>query len=304
MKKYERGTCIIHGDPLITEDVQHVHELQLQLMQEGLLTDPLNVDEMYILVSAPGCMPCYVGVRGCSSLEGYHRHLNALLGGGNYSPELAGALIALFNYRWNYECAVRSKGAKDWGMFDHWLLEAMQDTCAAMRWPNPCPEWRRAPPTEERFGVHAGTVPIRAGVSQEVAGEEPEFLDEEATFVETMLEEQHLKSAQAAGALHPQQPVAVALLDGSTPLATPAVASLPQHDGQARNPPVSSPGAPNQEPQDVRAAAQQGEEPALSPPPSQDGLPRDVRTAAQPGGQAALSPPPPRTDCPKSRAPR
>jgi hypothetical protein len=161
--------------------------------------DPLNVDEMYILVSAPGCLPRYIGVRGCSSLEGYHRHLNALLGAGNYSPELAGALIALFNYRWNYECAVRSKGAKDWGMFDHWLLEAMQDTCAAMGWPNPCPEWRRAPSTEERFGVHAAPGLMQTGVSREDGEQELEVLDQEAAFVEAMLEEQQSKSTQAVG---------------------------------------------------------------------------------------------------------
>lgn len=161
--------------------------------------DPLTVDEMYILVSAPDAMPRYVGVRGCSSLEGYHRHLNALLRGGNYSPELAGALIALFNYRWNYECAVRSKGAKDWGMFDHWLLEEMQAVCAAMGWPNPCPEWRPAPPTQELFGVHAASTEIRAAVSQERGDQEPEVLDQEATAVERMLEEQRLKSEHAAG---------------------------------------------------------------------------------------------------------
>lgn len=153
---------------------------------------------MYIRVSGPGYMPRYVGVRGCSSLEGYHRHLNALLGAGNYSPELAGALIALFNYRWNYECAIRSKGAKDWGMYDHWLLEEMQSVCASMGWPNPCPEWRPAPPTEERFGVHATSADMQAAASQEVGEQEPVVIDQEAAEVEHMLEEQRLKSLQAA----------------------------------------------------------------------------------------------------------
>lgn len=45
MKKYERETCVINGDPLITEDVQHVHELQVKLMQEGLLSgEPFVTD--------------------------------------------------------------------------------------------------------------------------------------------------------------------------------------------------------------------------------------------------------------------
>lgn len=151
---------------------------------------------MYILVSEPGAMPQYIGIRGYSSLEGYHRHLNALLGGGNYSPQLAGALIALFNYRWTYECAVRSRGAKDWGMFDHWLLEEMQAVCAAMGWPDPCPEWRQAPPTQEKFGVHAASADMQADMQAAAtpAGDgleqEAEILDEEATVVERMLEEQ------------------------------------------------------------------------------------------------------------------
>ena len=38
MKKYEAAPCAINGDPLITEDVLHVHELQVQLMREGLLS--------------------------------------------------------------------------------------------------------------------------------------------------------------------------------------------------------------------------------------------------------------------------
>ncbi|GAQ90322.1 hypothetical protein KFL_006270040 [Klebsormidium nitens] len=122
------------------------------------------------------------------------------LSGGNYSPELAGALIALFNYRWNYECAVRSKGAKDWGMFDHWLLDSeMQVVCAAMGWPNPCPEWQRAPPTQEQFGVHAASAAMQAAATYEGDGEqEPEVLDEEAAVLEGILEKQLQRQAQTA----------------------------------------------------------------------------------------------------------
>ncbi|GAQ87318.1 acetamidase/formamidase [Klebsormidium nitens] len=289
IKKYEGAICAINGDPLITDEVQRVHNLQLQLMREGALSDPLNVDEMYILVSAPGCMPRYVGVRGCSSLEGYHRHLNALLGGGNYSPELAGALIALFNYRWNYECAVRSKGAKDWGMYDHWLLEAMQDTCAAMGWPNPCPEWQRAPSTQERFGVHAapplvGTV-LGTGAS---LGDEPEdeagSLDEEAAFVESLLSEQELKSKLAAGSVlsspPPPQDGQPALVrdaqqgDQSVPL------PLPRQDGQ---PALMRAAQPGGLPAVERAAPNEGELPEESPPVA--------AAATQPGGLPSSSPP-------------
>jgi hypothetical protein len=44
MKKYQGGICAINGDPLITDEVQRVHNLQLQLMQEGSLSGkPLGV---------------------------------------------------------------------------------------------------------------------------------------------------------------------------------------------------------------------------------------------------------------------
>jgi hypothetical protein len=128
-------------------------------------------------------------------LEGYHRHLNALLGGGNYSPELAGALIALFNYRWNYDCAVQNRGAVDWGMYDHWLLEEMQAACARMGWPNPCPEWRAAPPTSERFGVDSVSSETWAAMANEDDFDESlESLDEGATALEIVLEEQRLRA--------------------------------------------------------------------------------------------------------------
>jgi hypothetical protein len=155
---------------------------------------------MYIDVLRDGCMPRFINVRGCSKLEGYHCHLNALLSGGNYSPELAGALIALFNYRWNYNCAVRNKGAVDWGMYNHWLLEEMQATCVCMGWPNPCPQWHPAPPTQERFGVDSISSDMWAALVGEGDFEDLlEPLDDEATALEIILEEQRLKTMDAAG---------------------------------------------------------------------------------------------------------
>lgn len=164
------------------------------------LSDPLPVEEMYIDITREGCMPTFIGIRGSSKLEGYHRYLNALLSGGNYSAELAGALIALFNYRWNYDCAVQNMGAADWGMYDHWLLEEMQETCARMGWGNPCPAWRPAPPTTERFGVDCASPEMLAGVArgEEVKEELGSFKDE-AGNLEAFLEEQRMKSLHAAG---------------------------------------------------------------------------------------------------------
>ena len=82
-------------------------------------------------------------------------------------------------------------------MFDHWLLEEMQALCASMGWPNPCPEWRRARPTQERFGVHSISSDMRgASPSAEGAGEEPDLVDEETVALEEMLEEQRVKSLE------------------------------------------------------------------------------------------------------------
>jgi hypothetical protein len=155
---------------------------------------------MYIDITREGCMQTFIGIRGSSKLEGYHRYLNALLSGGNYSAELAGALIALFNYRWNYDCAVRNMGAADWGMYDHWLLEDMQETCARMGWNNSCPAWRPAPPTTERFGVDCASPEMLARVvREEEVEEELGSIEDKAGNLEAFLEEQRMKSLRASG---------------------------------------------------------------------------------------------------------
>ena len=38
MKRYERATCAVNRDPLITKEVQAAHERQVQLMLEGALS--------------------------------------------------------------------------------------------------------------------------------------------------------------------------------------------------------------------------------------------------------------------------
>lgn len=55
---------------------------------------------MYIVIKKEGNLIKFVCVRGTSQLEGYHKHLAALLVGTNYSALLAGALIIMRNYRW------------------------------------------------------------------------------------------------------------------------------------------------------------------------------------------------------------
>lgn len=66
------------------------------------VTDPLPLNKMYIkLERGPGRMPRYIVVRGTSQLEGYHKHLIDLFVGSNYSAYLAGALVTMFNFRWD-----------------------------------------------------------------------------------------------------------------------------------------------------------------------------------------------------------
>ena len=54
---------------------------------------------MYIVIEKEGNMIRFIGVRGTSQLEGYHKHLIDLFVGSNYSAELAGALVTMFNFR-------------------------------------------------------------------------------------------------------------------------------------------------------------------------------------------------------------
>jgi len=63
------------------------------------VADPLPVNRMNIAVQKVGCMVRYVAMRGTSQLEGYHKHLIDMFVGANYSADLAGALVAMFNFR-------------------------------------------------------------------------------------------------------------------------------------------------------------------------------------------------------------
>jgi hypothetical protein len=156
---------------------------------------------MYIDITHEGCMPTFIGIRGSSKLEGYHRYLNALLSGGHYLAKLAGALIALFNYRWNYDsCPIQNMGATVWGMYDYWLLKEMQETCASMGWDNPCPAWRPAPPTTEHFGVDCASSEMLANVARgEEVEEELGSIENEADNLKAFFEEQRMKSLHGAG---------------------------------------------------------------------------------------------------------
>lgn len=69
------------------------------MLANGVVADPFSTDKMYIVIEVDGKIIRFVCKRGTSQLEGYHKHLIALLVGTNYSALLAGALITIRNYR-------------------------------------------------------------------------------------------------------------------------------------------------------------------------------------------------------------
>ncbi|GAQ93604.1 hypothetical protein KFL_017000010, partial [Klebsormidium nitens] len=208
MRKYELGGNGNNGDrTLVTLELQKVHENQLKLVRAGALSDPLGVEDMYYDVSKPGSMPQFKSIRGTSKLEGYHKHLNSLFSGGNCSPELADALLTIFNYRWNITCGITNRGDPDFRMNDHFLLEEMQAVCRQMGWPDPFPEWKKAPPTKERFGADNLPPEVREALEMAAALEEPGATerDREAVALEEILERQAL-AKQARDAEGPVSP--------------------------------------------------------------------------------------------------
>lgn len=67
---------------------------------------------------------------------------------------MADAIIALFNFEWNYKRSVQNAGAHQHGFRDLWLLEQMQQLRDIMGWQYRLPAWQAAPcSSEERFGL-------------------------------------------------------------------------------------------------------------------------------------------------------
>ncbi|GAQ90826.1 hypothetical protein KFL_006900010 [Klebsormidium nitens] len=278
LKKYEIGGNACDGDPLVTRELNEVHERQMKLVWAGALSDPLGVEEMYYDVSKPGCMPQFKSVRGTSKLEGYHKHLNSLFAGGNCSPELADALLTIFNYRWNITCGVANRGDQDYSMHDHFLLEEMQKVCRDMGWPDPFPEWKKAPPTAERFGADNLPPEVREALEAAAAIGEPAPTEDdlEAVAVEELLEQQALakQGRDAGGRVAPPPPRAVALAT-CPPLRPVAGAAAPplQAGERAAGPPLQPnvhvpPPPPNQLRAQLPTPSDQPQ-PFLAPRPEQ-----------------------------------
>lgn len=114
----------------------------------------MGIDDMYYnRQKDPSKAPEWIAVRGSSKLEGYHPYLHACLPGTNYSPALADAIIALFNFSWNYKRSVQNGGATNHQFHDLWILERMQQIVNEMHWEYQLPEWTPAPDTSEKFGL-------------------------------------------------------------------------------------------------------------------------------------------------------
>lgn len=129
-----------------------VFQAVLELINSGSFCDPLPKERMYIVVQKAGCMVRYVAVRGTSQLEGYHKHLIDLFVGANYSAELAGALVTMFNFRYSAHSGVRNRGWPDFGMLEFWKLDEIQDVCKQASFADPLPEFDSLYKTAEAKG--------------------------------------------------------------------------------------------------------------------------------------------------------
>lgn len=62
MEKFAGGVCAKNQDPLITEEVQKVHNLQVELMKQGLLSGEFESDRVRVRVFVRVTVPVHVYV--------------------------------------------------------------------------------------------------------------------------------------------------------------------------------------------------------------------------------------------------
>lgn len=96
---------------------------------------------MYVNVHASSSdrPPLWVGCRGTSALEGFHKHFHSLLPGCNNSWEHFDTLVKLFMGRWN-ERQSRRAGAAWHGVYDYTPLQRINKLCAELGLRLPYPE--------------------------------------------------------------------------------------------------------------------------------------------------------------------
>lgn len=103
-------------------------------IRKGCLSDRPDLDCYYITGVMKDGFPIYKCTRGTSALEGYHRHLRALVAQGRISPRLLIASLRSFNYRWNVERSVDNEDLPSFysGWYSHWNVESSQG--ATINW--------------------------------------------------------------------------------------------------------------------------------------------------------------------------
>ena len=162
-----------------------------------VFTDPFDVDGMYRQVSASGNMLRWICKRGSSPLEGYHGHLGKLLHGANYSPDLADALVKLFNFRWSVAAGIRNAGDYDFGMYNFVLLLNIKRLCQKMQVDDPLPEFKVLARIEnpeqhsvEVFGMNVPIlgVPSFAGGAPATAAPKPVAIPKKAPCADPHIE--------------------------------------------------------------------------------------------------------------------
>ncbi|KAK9834596.1 hypothetical protein WJX74_005518 [Apatococcus lobatus] len=103
------------GRTLKTPELLDVYANALINVNENRVSDPYDVEEMFINISSDPENPHWVAFRGCSKGEGYHPGLHATFKGNNYTPSMARAMVAVHNLRHNITCGQRFFGLPDHG---------------------------------------------------------------------------------------------------------------------------------------------------------------------------------------------
>lgn len=110
---------------LFKSSMKSIHENALVHVRNNCLSDPPEIGLYFQRVEnrngvSFGCK------RGTSALEGYHSGLKSIFQGGSVSAELAQIMLTNYNFRWNIRNGIKNRGEKNYGFYDHHLLERIK----------------------------------------------------------------------------------------------------------------------------------------------------------------------------------
>jgi hypothetical protein len=110
---------------LFKSSMESIHQNALVHVRNNCLSDPPEIPLYFQRVKKQneasfGCK------RGTSALEGYHSGLKSIFQGGSISAELAQIMLTSYNFRWNIKNGVKNRGEKNYGFYDHHLLERIK----------------------------------------------------------------------------------------------------------------------------------------------------------------------------------